>query len=147
MYHYCLYLKFVMLDFTAQSVNKNAVNSVTRTEIAILRRVTVGRVVNVAGKVQNVSSVRHICCAFHIWKLCKNDTDTVLFNPLICIFFVIVAESKIEWKTGFIGLLGAVLICIFVPSFVLFVRTLKNKVNNNLNSKKISKNMLSFQFH
>ena len=55
-----------MLGFMAQSVYKNAVDSVTRNEIAILRRVTVGRVVNMAGKVQNVSSVRHLCCAFHI---------------------------------------------------------------------------------
>ena len=89
-------LQFVMLGFMAQSVNKNAVNSVTRNKIAILRRVTVGRVVNVAGKVQNVSSVRHICCAFHIWKLCKNDTDTVLFNPLICIFFCLLQLPNLK---------------------------------------------------
>ena len=80
-------LKFVMLGFTAQSVNKNAVNSVTTNEIAILRRVTVRRVVNVAGKDQNVSSVRHMLCISYM-KLCKNHTDTVLFNPLICIFYV-----------------------------------------------------------
>ena len=137
-----------MLGFMAQSVYKNAVDSVTRNEIAILRRVTVGRVVNMAGKVQNVSSVRHLCCAFHIWKLCKNITQTLYFSTFWSAFlmFVIVAESKIEWKTGFIGLLGAVLICIFVPSFVLFVRTLKNKVSNILISKKKMKNMLLFHF-
>ena len=65
---------------------------------------------------------------------CVKIIQTLYFSTLWSAFFifVIVAESKIEWKTGFIGLLGAMLICIFVPSFVLFVRTLKNKVSNIL---------------
>ena len=59
-------LKFVMLGFMAQSVYKNAVNSVRRNEIAILRRVIVDRVVQVAGKVRNVSSVRHMLCISYL---------------------------------------------------------------------------------
>ena len=55
-----------MLVFTAHRVNKNAVNSVRRNDIAILRRVTVEGVVKVAGKVPKMSRRQGNFCAFHI---------------------------------------------------------------------------------
>ena len=55
-----------MLVFMAQSVYKNAVDSVRRNDIAILRRVNVEGVVKVAGKVPKMSRRQGIFCAFHI---------------------------------------------------------------------------------